>query len=143
MRFLRRIHIVLLVLWITNISCKRDIKPDPYEWRTMEVTATAYNSLAYQTSSNPHITAFGDSLKPGLSYIAVSRDLLSMGLSHNTLVKIEGFDETFLVKDKMNRRWRNRIDIYMGTDVKAARAWGKRQVTISYRVKKDLDSITN
>lgn len=143
MQFHRRSHIVLVTLLMIIISCKSDMKPDPYEWKTMEVTATAYNSLAYQTSSNPHITAFGDSLKPGLNYIAVSRDLLSMGLSHNTLVKIEGFDETFLVKDKMNRRWRNRIDIYMGTDVKAARAWGKRRVNISYRVKKDLDSITN
>ncbi|WP_299335682.1 hypothetical protein [uncultured Psychroserpens sp.] len=109
----------------------------------MEVTATAYNSLAYQTSSNPHITAFGDSLKPGLRYIAVSRDLLKKGLSHNTLVKIEGLEGTYLVKDKMNRRWRNRIDVYMGTDVKAARQWGRRNINISYRVevlKDTLDS---
>ena len=107
----------------------------------MEVTATAYNSLAYQTSSNPHITAFGDSLKPGLRYIAVSRDLLKKGLSHNALVKVEGLEGVYLVKDKMNRRWRNRIDIYMGTDVKVARAWGRRKVNISYRVDIENDSL--
>jgi len=107
----------------------------------MEVTATAYNSLAYQTSSNPHITAFGDSLKPGLNYIAVSRNLLKEGLTHNTLVKIEGLEGTYLVKDKMNKRWWNRIDIYMGTDVKAAKNWGKRKVNISYRVKIEEDSL--
>ncbi|MEH6535986.1 MAG: hypothetical protein V7719_06310 [Psychroserpens sp.] len=113
---------------------------DSYEWKTTEVTATAYNSLAYQTSSNPYITAFGDSLKPGLRSIAVSRDLLKNGFEHNTLVKVEGLEGTYLVKDKMNRRWRNRIDIYMGIDVNAARQWGKRKVNISYRVEKALDA---
>lgn len=126
-----------------TLGCKGETQPDQFEWKTIEVTATAYNSLANQTSSDPHITAFGDSLKPGLHYIAVSRDLLTKGLGHNTLVKIEGFDQTFLVKDKMNKRWRNRIDIYMGTDVKAARSWGKRKVNISYRIENILDSIIN
>jgi len=100
--------------------------------KTLEVTATAYNSLAYQTNSNPHITAFGDSLKPGLNYIAVSRDLLGMGLVHNTELKIAGLDGVFLVKDKMNRRYRKRIDIYMGADVNRAKEWGRKKVTIEY-----------
>ncbi|WP_460220778.1 3D domain-containing protein [Psychroserpens sp. MEBiC05023] len=122
------------------LTCK-DNTANAYEWKTMEVTATAYNSLAYQTSSNPNITAFGDSLKPGLRYIAVSRNLLKEGLVHNTLVKIEGLEGTYLVKDKMNKRWWNRIDIYMGTDVKAAKQWGKRKVNISYRVA--IDTLKN
>ncbi|BAO77299.1 hypothetical protein WPG_3069 [Winogradskyella sp. PG-2] len=100
--------------------------------KIFQVTATAYNSLAYQTSSNPHITAFGDSLKPGMRYIAVSRDLLDSGLVHNTKVKLDGFDSLYIVKDKMNRRWRKRIDIYMGIDVKKAKQWGKRKVNIEY-----------
>jgi 3D (Asp-Asp-Asp) domain-containing protein len=102
--------------------------------KSFAVTATAYNSLENQTNSNPHITAFGDSLKPGLHYIAVSRDLLDSGLVHNTKVKIEGFDRLFTVKDKMNKRWRKRIDIYMGIDVKKAKQWGKKEVTIEYCV---------
>ena len=100
----------------------------------MEVTATAYNSLAYQTSRNPNITAFGDSLVPGKKYIAVSRDLLKIGLDHNTLVRIEGIEGLYIVKDKMNKRWNKRIDIYMDEDVKRARAWGKKKVRIWYRV---------
>ena len=48
-----------------------------------------------------------------------------------------------LVKDKMNKRWLDRIDIYMGTDVKAARQWGKRKVNISYRVEIVNDSLTS
>ena len=127
-------------LFMLMLSCKKEL-PNPYEWKSLNVTATAYNSLAYQTSSNPHITAFGDSLKPGLRYIAVSRDLLRLGLVHNTLVKIQGLEGTYLVKDKMNRRWRKRIDIYMGTDVKAAKQWGKRSVNISYRVNRVIDSL--
>jgi 3D (Asp-Asp-Asp) domain-containing protein len=30
----------------------------------------------------------------------------------------------------MHHRWENRIDIYMGDDVRAARHFGKRQVRI-------------
>jgi len=121
-------------------NCKKE-KPAEYEWKTIKVTATAYNSLNYQTNNNPHITAFGDSLKPGLRYIAVSRNLIRQGLKHNTPVNIEGLEGTYLVKDKMHYRWKNKIDVYMGTDVKAARAWGRKKVNISYRVKIKTDSL--
>lgn len=123
---------VFSVVMVFVLSCRNG---QDCNSKQLEVTATAYNSLAYQTNSNPLITAFGDSLKPGLRYIAVSRDLLDSGLVHNTQVKIEGFDSIFLVKDKMNRRWRKRIDIYMGTDVKKAKKWGKKKVTIEYCIK--------
>lgn len=123
---------ILIIVFSTCISCHRE--PSEYEWKSVEVVATAYNSLAYQTSNNPHITAFGDSLIPGRRYIAVSRDLIKMGLSHDTPVKIEGFDSVFLVKDKMHHRWRKHIDIYMGTDVKAARNWGRKKIKIEYRL---------
>lgn len=127
-------------------TCNNEIKTNSFEddfiWTSRSVTATAYNSLAYQTNSNPSITAFGDSIKPGLKYIAVSRDLLMLGLKHNTPVKIEGFEGIYLVKDKMNKRWKNRIDIYMGVDVKAAKQWGKRRVCIDYGIPKVIDSIS-
>lgn len=129
---------VLFVLILTFIfSCKYGVE-DGYVWKELQVTATAYNSLAYQTSSNPHITAWGDSLIPGKKYIAVSRDLIALGLTHNTPVLIEGFDDIFWVKDKMNRRWKKRIDIYMDVDVKKAREWGRRKVSIKYGIKKAL-----
>lgn len=128
---MRTTSFIILILCALCMACNTKGELD-CATNTMEVTATAYNSLAYQTSSNPNITAFGDSLKPGLRYIAVSRDLLDSGLVHNTKVKIEGFDSLFLVKDKMNRRWRKRIDIYMGTDVKKAKKWGKKKVHIEY-----------
>lgn len=116
---------------------------EKYIWDSRNVIATAYNSLAYQTNSNPHITAFGDSLKPGLKYIAVSRDLLRLGLKHNTPVKIEGLEGVYLVKDKMNSRWKNRIDIYMGVDVNAAKLWGRKQVCIDFGIPKEKLEHTN
>jgi 3D (Asp-Asp-Asp) domain-containing protein len=100
--------------------------------RSLVVTATAYNSLPEQTDDEPHLAAWGDSLAPGMKVIAVSRDLIPAGLDRRTPVKIEGFPGVYLVLDKMNKRWEKRIDIYMGHDLEAARAWGKRQVVISW-----------
>ena len=63
--------------------------------------------------------------------IAVSRDLLNRGFKRGTIVKISGLPGEYVVLDKMNKRWRNKIDIYMGQDVQAARNWGRRNVTIT------------
>jgi 3D (Asp-Asp-Asp) domain-containing protein len=106
------------------------------ERKTLDVTATAYNSVNWQTKpGNPALAAWGDTLEPGMKAIAVSRDLIDSGLVHNTKVKIKGLDGTYLVKDKMNKRWRMKIDIYMGVDVEKAREWGKKKVTISWVAK--------
>ena len=126
--------ILLVVLFFNSCTEKKEKKNDIHTWKTIEVTATAYNSYRYQTSNTPNITAWGDSLKPGMPYIAVSRDLIKLGLVHNTLVKLEGFKGTFLVKDKMNRRWKNRIDIYMGKDIKKAKVWGKQRLKLQYSI---------
>ncbi|MBT8291366.1 MAG: 3D domain-containing protein [Muriicola sp.] len=107
---------------------------EKWTWNSMEVTATAYNSLASQTNALANVAAWGDTLSPGMKCIAVSRDLLKKGLTYNTPVKIEGFEGVYLVKDKMNKRWENRIDIYMGNDVEKAREWGRKKVTIQYGI---------
>ena len=119
------------------VSCNRKEKPEKEDWITMCVTATAYNSLGYQTEGHPQITAWGDTLKPGMNAVAVSRDLLDLGLDHNSKIKIEGFDSIYLIKDKMHYRWRNRIDIYMGEDVEKARKFGRKKLNISYLFHKD------
>lgn len=121
-------------------SCNGPVEEEKYKWIPLEVTATAYNSLPSQTLGNPSITAWGDTLVPGIKAIAVSRDLLDMGLKYNTLVQIQGFSDTFYVKDKMHRRWKKRIDIYMGKDFKKAKEWGRKKLQIAYAVQKE-DSI--
>jgi len=130
-----------LVFVMLFMSCVKKT-PDKYVWKEISVKATAYNSLAYQTSSNPAIAAWGDSLKPGMKCIAVSRDLIKLGLKYNTPIKIEGLDSIYFVKDKMHRRKRNQIDIYMGVNVKKAKDWGVKRLRIKYGVlKSELDSI--
>ncbi|MGB5820566.1 MAG: hypothetical protein WBG90_13870 [Saonia sp.] len=128
------------ILWVGLVGCADKIdkvKEDVYVWKSLEVTATAYNSLSSQTDKQPNIAAWGDTLKPGMKCIAISRDLLALGLKHNTMIKIDTFAGIYLVKDKMNRRWRNRIDIYMGESRKRARQWGRKKINIQYAIKKD------
>ncbi|HUH28053.1 hypothetical protein [Gelidibacter sp.] len=135
MLYIYFMRIPFLFLILLAMSCSEEQKEaSEYVWDSVVVTASAYNSTVRQTSGNPNITAFGDTLKPGMKYIAVSRDLLRKGLKHNTPVVIEGFDGVYLVKDKMHRKWRNHIDIYMGEDIEAARAWGRRKVCVDFRL---------
>jgi 3D (Asp-Asp-Asp) domain-containing protein len=111
-------------------SCKDDKHSEEI---TMTVTASAYNSVEKQTKQgNPNLTAWGDILEPGEKAIAVSRDLIEKGLDHNQEVEIKGLSGTYIVKDKMNKRWSNKIDIYMGLDQEAALEWGKQKVEITY-----------
>ena len=99
--------------------------------KRLKVTATAYTSHVDQTDSTPNIAAWGDRLKPGMKSIAVSRDLLNVyGLKHKQKVRIKGLEGEYLVLDKMNKRWRKKIDIYMGMNKKKAFRWGKRKVEI-------------
>lgn len=100
--------------------------------KELEVTATAYNSVPGQTQGDPETTAWGETLTPGMKAIAVSRDLLDKGLTHGVKVKIDGLPGAYVVMDKLHRRWRRRIDIYMGEDIDAAKAWGKQKVTIRW-----------
>jgi 3D (Asp-Asp-Asp) domain-containing protein len=94
------------------------------------VTATAYNSLVHQTDADPDIAAWGDRLEPGMRSIAVSRDLLQLGLTRGTRVRIDGVPGEFVVLDKMARRFKKRIDIYMGVDEEYALEWGRKKVRI-------------
>ena len=128
--------VVVLVLVLSSCKEKEVLIESPYIWKSIDVTATAYNSVPSQTQGNPIIAAWGDSLKLEIPSIAVSRDLLALGITHNTPVKIEGFDSIFLVKDKMNKRWRNRIDIFMGKDIKKAKKWGRKKICIEYGLPK-------
>ena len=100
--------------------------------RSLLVQASAYNSLPGQTQGDPNVGAWGDVLKPGMRAIAVSRDLLALGLGHGVRVRIQGLPGEYVVLDKMAKRWRRKIDIYMGEDRKAARTWGVQELTIQW-----------
>ncbi len=105
----------------------------PFGTHKLRVTATAYTSHSGQTDKTPFLAAWNNRIKPGMKIIAVSRDLLTRyGLRNGSRVKIGGLRGYYTVRDKMNKRYRRRIDIYMGLDRRRALQWGRRSVTISW-----------
>ncbi|MFV8783848.1 3D domain-containing protein [Microbulbifer sp. SA54] len=98
--------------------------------KSLTVTATAYNSVKGQTDDDPWMAAWNNKLRPGDKIIAVSRDLEKHGLTNGTKVRIEGLPGTYTVRDRMNKRFTNRIDVWMEKDIKKARLWGKKKLKI-------------
>jgi|SRR5690606_11786105 len=131
----------ILIVLCAFFSCysgyaQLNIDPDDYVWIEKNVKASAYNSTKAQTVGNPSIGAWGDKLKPGIKAIAISRDLIKLGITRNTPFKIEGFSGYYLVKDKMHARHRNKIDLYMGKDIQKAREFGIQNLKVQYGVLK-------
>ena len=63
-----------------------------------------------QTDDTPNICAWGHKLKPFEKVVAVSRDFLNEGiLGYGDIIVID--DCHYTVKDKMNKRYSNSIDI--------------------------------
>jgi 3D (Asp-Asp-Asp) domain-containing protein len=122
---------VLLIKKIKNSNNTKIVKKK--KLNTIKVTATAYTSHPGQTDKTPFLAAWNNKLKPGMKVIAVSRDLIKKyGLTNGVKVKLKGLPGYYVVRDKMNKRFRNKIDIYMGLNKKKALKWGKRQITISW-----------
>ena len=86
-----------------------------------KVTVTTYNPTVHQCDDTPHITADGTHFKTWKAteyrYVALSRDLLSRWggpFEYGDYVVIEGtgkWDGVYQVRDTMNRKWTNRVDI--------------------------------
>lgn len=123
--------IILAVTTIAFTACA-----DEPEMKCMQVKASAYNSVGSQTriGTDGTITAWGDTLKPEIPSVAISRDLIDSGMVHGTMLYIEGFSEPFKVNDKMNRRFKNKIDLHLGTNVKAARDFGNQKLNICFEI---------
>ena len=86
-----------------------------------KVTVTTYNPTRAQTDSTPNITADGTRINirkaTEYRYVALSRDLLSRWggpFEYGDYVIIEGtdgWDGVYQVRDTMNPKWTNRVDI--------------------------------
>ena len=99
--------------------------------RKIRVVATAYTSHKNQTDSTPFLAAWNNRIRPGMKIIAVSPDLIKKyGLTNGVKVKILGLPGYYVVRDKMNARLRNHIDIYMGVNKKKAMQWGRRRIIL-------------
>lgn len=88
------------------------------------VTVTAYNPTTDQCDDDPLIAASMRKVRAGT--IAVSRDLFDQGWVFGRKVRIEGLG-IFEINDLMNKRFTQRIDIFMW-DEGAARQFGKRNI---------------
>ncbi len=124
----RFLTVAVLTIGVAGTACAGKERS-----KSLNVTATAYNSIPSQTDDTPDVAAWGDRLFPGMKAIAVSKDLLIQhGLSYGDRIKIRGLEGEYVVLDKMHSRWRKKIDIYMGEDFRAALRWGSRKVTINW-----------
>ena len=93
----------------------------------MEVTVTMYHPVSSQTDSTPNILADGTRIKvreaSNYKFIAVSRNLLRRWggfLDYGDWILLRGTDHkdgVYQVRDTMNKRWVNRIDILESEDV--------------------------
>lgn len=129
----RRILCLLPAVLVLASACSALRHPAAETDRTNEllVRATAYNSTPEQTQGDPHLTASGLRLEPGMRVIAVSPDLAERGLAFGTKVRIDGMPGSWEVVDRMPRGPR-RIDLYFGDDEEAAREFGRRSVRIRW-----------
>ena len=103
-------------------------KLDEYETEGMHVTVTMYQPVRYQTDSTPNILADGTRIRTqeasNYKFIAVSRNLLKRWggfLDYGDFVLLKGTDHKdgiYQVRDTMNKRWVNRIDILESINVK-------------------------
>ena len=92
-----------------------------YETEGMNVTVTMYAPVRYQTDSTPNILADGTRIRVQKAseyrFIAVSRNLLKRHggfLEYGDFIVLKGTgqkDGVYQVKDTMNKRFVNRIDI--------------------------------
>jgi len=99
--------------------------------RKLRVQATAYTSHGKQTDSTPFLAAWNNRIRPGMKIIAVSRDLITKyGLGNGKKVRIQGLPGYYTVRDKMNKRYTKRIDIYMGMNRRKALRWGRKRTVI-------------
>ena len=103
-------------------------KLNEYETEGMHVTVTMYQPVRYQTDSTPNILADGTRIRTqdasNYKFTAVSRNLLKRWggwLDYGDFILLKGTDGkdgVYQVRDTMNPRWVNRIDILESIDVK-------------------------
>jgi len=109
-----------------NIQLKERL--NKYETEGMNVTVTMYQPVRFQTDSTPNILADGTRIKTdqasNYKFIAVSRNLLKRWggwLEYGDFILLIGTehkDGVYQVKDTMNPRFVNRIDILESPGVK-------------------------
>jgi len=102
---------------------------------TVKVVATGYSSSIWECDDTPFTTASNTRTRNGI--LALSRDLISRytedaPFSYGDQVHVSGVG-SFLLEDTMNKRWRNRLDIWFPSKADALQ-FGIREVYLSSSV---------
>lgn len=109
------------------LPASEDISPEVRVVSTSMRTITAYNSVPEQTDSTPCITANGFDVCEHWTEDTIAANFLKFG----TKVRIPELfgDRIFIVRDRMNTRFSDRIDVWM-KEVPEARKFGKKTTYI-------------
>lgn len=88
--------------------------------RIARLTLSAYNSIPNQTDGSPFVTAAGSCVRDGV----VASNAFRIG----TKIRFPELfgDKVFVVEDRMNPRYTDRIDVWM-TDLQDARQFGLKR----------------
>ncbi|MDD2785734.1 MAG: hypothetical protein PHS79_02455 [Patescibacteria group bacterium] len=91
--------------------------------RVVMVAATAYSSAPEQTDDTPCVTSTGFDVCENYALYGATNTIAANFLPVHTVVKIPDLygDKTFVVRDRMNDRFTNRIDLWMPTRPQAVR----------------------
>jgi 3D (Asp-Asp-Asp) domain-containing protein len=111
----------------------------PQQPEAYSVTATVYYPEKGQTDGNPLITADGSRINPKNPkkhrWIALSRDMLARwggDIQYGDTVWVRGIsdelDGMYIVRDTMNRRFTNRVDILVGRKDKIYGRWDNVEI---------------
>lgn len=113
---------------IISVSPKKESKS---ESRKHKVAATAYSSTPDQTDDSPFITAAGTYVRDGIVATNLIDPLTGRRYAFGTRIKIPDVygDKIFVVEDRMNSRYIERIDIWFPTRQEALQ-FGKKTVVI-------------
>ncbi|MFH1030441.1 MAG: 3D domain-containing protein [bacterium] len=108
---------------LQKIAAKRAKVSDFEVLEVKTVTTTAYSSTVDQCDSSPFIAASGRRVHDGM--------VAANFLPFDTKIRMPEIfgDKIFVVEDRMNRRFQNRVDIWMESREKALR-YGIRNVNI-------------
>lgn len=132
--------LLLLCLLISAVVTSSDVIPvekiDYTKIKQLQVTATCYHAVAAQCNADYWHTAdmsLIDTIHPEKHrWIAISRNLeRKYGFKLGDTVRVEGtwvYDGIWIIHDRMNARWRDRIDFLVGKDMYIDK-WRKIKLT--------------
>ena len=130
------VYILLILLALVSCTSKNSKSnavvyelssdDDHFTGESTTVVATIYHAVKGQTDSTPFITASNSKINPknpaGHRWIAVSRDLEPLGFTFGTM------NGVWTVQDRMNRRFKHRIDFLVNTSMKGGK-WKNVKIT--------------